>query len=84
MQLFYSHTTCISHSETNLASMSFRTLNHQGSQQVQATPGTESTFTCMLDNITAIQGFDCGPVTARDFNRKSALPNFVRLLLAKS
>ena len=38
---------------------------------------------CVYMRVTAIQGFDCWPVTARDFIRKSALPNFVRLMLAK-
>ena len=33
---------------------------------------------------TAIQGFDCGPIAARQFNRMSVHPNFVRLFLTKS
>ena len=33
---------------------------------------------------TAIQGFDSGPVTARNITRKSVLPNFARHVLSKS
>ena len=34
--------------------------------------------------VTAIQGFDSGPVTARNITRKSVLPNFARHVLTKS
>ncbi|KAL5509263.1 hypothetical protein EMCRGX_G004601 [Ephydatia muelleri] len=34
--------------------------------------------------VTAIQGFDSGPVTARNITRKSVLPNFARHVLSKS
>ena len=33
---------------------------------------------------TAIQGFDSGPVTARNITRKSVLSNFARHVLSKS
>ena len=33
---------------------------------------------------TAIQGFDSGPVTARNITRKSVLPNFARNVVSKS
>ena len=33
---------------------------------------------------TAIQGFDCGRVAAREFKRMSVHPNFVRFLHTKS
>ena len=44
--------------------------------------------TCMMvtgfKKCTAIQGFDSGPVTARNITRKSVLSNFARHVLSKS
>ena len=37
-----------------------------------------------VPRITAIQGFDSGPVTARNITRKSVLPNFARHVLSIS
>ena len=39
---------------------------------------------CVIMHDTAIQGFDSGPVTARNITRKSVLPNFARHVLSKS